>query len=348
MEKSMQNIQEKCQSCGGNLKFSPEQKALACEFCKNTVSILHDTNTQKHFYEENKEDLKTYNEFKNKTKIVKCSNCGASIILDKLQVSKNCPYCDSPSVIETKEIAGLVPDSIIPFKFSEKTVVDIFKQGLKKKRFLPNKFKKNPPVENIKGIYIPCFSFDANSTTKYSGILVEKTSNSNGKTKTKIIPIAGNYNCNFENFGVESSSHINQIEYNQIKPYQMQDLVKFDTSFIMGYSVEYYNQSLTQCKTLADTLMKENIKNAILRNYSYSYVQSFSQETLFSQQKYSYNLMPLYKISCKYKQKSYTALMNGQTGKLGGNFPKSKIKITLFVLMWIIIVCGIIALFIID
>ena len=34
--------------------------------------------------------------------------------------------------------------------------------------------------------------------------------------------------------------------------------------------------------------------------------------------------------------------MNGQTGKVGGNVPRSKIKITLFVLMLILIFGGII------
>ena len=44
----------------------------------------------------------------------------------------------------------------------------------------------------------------------------------------------------------------------------------------------------------------------------------------------------------KYKEKTYNTLMNGQTGKVGGNVPRSKIKITLFVLMLILIFGGII------
>ena len=222
-DKSMENIQEKCDGCGGNLRFSPDQKSLVCKFCQKAKPLRHNPKYEKHEYTSDSENKQEYSDFVNKTKVVKCSNCGASIILDRLQVSKNCPYCDSPSVAETNDIVGLTPDAIIPFKYSEEKAAEMFKKGLKSKWFLPNKFKKSPPVEKIKGIYVPCFSFDAKTATSYYGVLEKTTTDSNGNRRVKEIKINGNYNYNFENFVVEASSHITQDDYNQIRPYQMQD-----------------------------------------------------------------------------------------------------------------------------
>ena len=345
-DKSMENIQQKCEGCGGNLRFSPDQKSLVCNFCQSATPLKHNPKYEKHKYSADSENKKEYADFVNKTKVIKCSNCGASIILDKLQVSKNCPYCDSPSVAETNNIASLAPDAIIPFKYSEEKASEMFKKGLKSKWFLPNKFKKSPPVDKIKGIYVPCFAFDAKTDTKYSGVLEQRTTDSNGNTKVKTIKISGEYFYNFENFIVESSSHITQDDYNQIRPYQMSDLVKFDPAFIMGYSVEYYNQNLSTCKSIADRLMREDIKAEILKKYSYSSVKSFTQQTSISDEKYAYNILPLYKVGYKYGKKEYISLMNGQTGKVGGNLPRSKVKITFFVLMWVIIAAIFIYLFI--
>lgn len=336
IEKSMENIQEKCEGCGGNLRFSPDQKSLVCNFCKKVTPIRHNPKYEKHDYTLNSENAKEYANFVGKEKILKCANCGASIVLDKM-VSKNCPYCDSPAVAETSDIEGLSPDAIIPFKYSEEKASEMFKQGLKSKWFLPNKFKKSPPVDKIKGIYIPCFSFDAKTETRYSGVLEETTTDSNGNSKTRTFKINGDYYYNFVNFIVESSSDITQLDYNEIRPYQMQDLVKFDPAFIMGYSVEYYNQNLSNCKKLSESLMKEEIKADILRKYSYSRVKSFSQETKMSNEKYAYSILPLYKVSYTYGKKEYISLMNGQTGKVGGKLPKSKIKVAAFVLMWVVI-----------
>jgi len=60
--------------------------------------------------------------------------------------------------------------------------------------------------------------------------------------------------------------------------------------------------------------------------------------------KFAHYLLPVYKCDYKYKNKNYTTLMNGQTGKVGGGYPKSGVKITFFVLMIIAIIGGIIAL----
>lgn len=346
-EKTVKKTQSKCSSCGGNLKFSPEDKALKCVFCNSCEKIEYDKNVQKHDFNAMVENTQAYAVFAQENKTFQCSNCGAKILLNKLEISKNCPYCSSPCVMKKSEVSGLAPDAIIPFKFSGEQAAVMYKKALKKKWFLPNKFKKSPPVDNIKGVYVPCFSFDANSSTSYRGVLSKTTSyTSNGKTRTKTTyqNISGDKNMTHKDVLIETSSHIDQVVFNSIKPFNTNELVVFKSSFLMGYSVEHYNQSLNNCKQIADNIMKQDIKNAILSQYSYTNVESFSQTTNFSNQKYSYYILPTYQVSYEYKQKNYVTYMNGQTGTVGSGLPRSAVKITFFVLFIIAIILGIIAL----
>ncbi len=335
--------QDKCSSCGGHLYFSPEYQALKCESCGGLEKIEYNHDNKKHEFVIDEKLKQEHKQFAEENKVFKCSSCGANVVLNKLDVATHCPYCDSSITIAKDVEIGLRPDSIIPFKFGLEKAAQLYKEGLKKKRFLPNVFKKKPPMDEIKGIYVPCFSFDANSHTVYRGRLGRNhTSTVNGRTTTHTtyFSISGVRDFQHHDILVETSSHIDQKTFNGIKPYNLKELVVYNDCFIRGYSLEHYDQALENCKKVANSIMEQTIRSQILSSYTYSVVESYSQDVEFSQEKYSYYIVPTYSVKYKYKGKDYITYMNGQTGKVGGGLPKSAIKITLFVLMLIAIVVG--------
>ena len=130
-----------------------------------------------------------------------------------------------------------------------------------------------------------------------------------------------------------------------IASYNLKELVVYNDAFIRGYSLEHYDQALENCKKVANSIMEQTIRSQILSSYTYSFVESYSQNVSLSEEKYSYYIVPTYSVKYKYKGKDYLTYMNGQTGKVGGGLPKSPVKITFFVLMLIAILAGIILLF---
>ncbi len=337
--------QDKCQTCGGILRFSPDDMALKCVSCSNLEKIDIKKDVIKHIYGTDEQKTKEYNEFTKQNKVFKCSSCGSNIVLNTLEVSKTCPYCSSPCVIDKTEKIGLKPDGIIPFKFGKEKARELYKKGIKKKWFIPNVFKKTPPIDEMKGVYVPTFLFDANAFTSYSGRLGTSRTDARGRTYTSYRNISGTYKSSHKDVLVETSSKLDQITFNSINPFNIKEVVSFNSSFILGYSVEHYNQKLDVCKNLADNIMKNKIKALILSQYSYDTVASFYQKTTFSEEKYSYFIVPTYQVNYKYKDKNYTTFMNGQTGKVGSGYPKSAVKITFFVLFIIAIIVGIILAF---
>ena len=351
-EKQIKNAQEQCPSCGGRLRYSPEAGALKCEFCEKVVPIERLEKHEKHDYIVSKKKEEQHDSYATQSKVFKCSSCGSNIVLNALEVSATCPYCNSPCVIDQSVDIGLKPDYIIPFKFSTEQVKELYKKGMRKKWFIPNVFKKSPPMDQIKGIYIPTFAFDAHSESDYDGTLAEDytTTDSEGRSHrhTRHFDISGHIALNHKDVMVETSTHIDQRRFDALKPFNTAEGVEYKPQFILGYSVEHYDKSLADCKTMADNIMEKIIKNTVLSRYTYDRVDSYNQKTQFSNEKYAYYIVPTYRFNYKYKNKDYTTFMNGQTGKVGMGVPKSPVKITLFVLMILLILGGLIALFVLT
>ena len=336
----------KCLGCGGELKFSPQNQALICANCGRIHKFETKHNVLKFDY--NNENLKQSNQSK-VAKSTNCSNCGASLNVLEKEITKTCPYCSSNFVLDKSEIIGLKPNNIIPFTFSKEKAIEYYKKNVKHKWFLPNKFKKNPNVDNVTGTYISCFSFDSDTFSKYNGALsIDHTHYRDGKsyTTTETKYIKGTKSLNFEDFLVESSSLTNQGSFEEIKPYVVSSdtCFEYDENFLRGYSVESYDNDIENCKKISEELMKVQIKNNILSGYHYSRVQYFNLTTTFDNNKYSYILLPIYFINFNYKNKTYRTYLNGQTGKIGNDLPKSKVKIAFAVLLGILFVIGMILL----
>ena len=343
---SVKKTNIKCLGCGGDLVFSGNHQVLLCKNCARTQNFDVKKNITKIDYANNLEgDVKN-----NKPKTTNCKNCGAKLEIKNREITKTCPYCSSNFVLDKSEIVGLKPNNIIPFAFSKEKAIEYYKKNVKHKWFLPNKFKKNPNIDHVNGTYISCFSFDSDTSSKYSGALsINHTEFRDGKsyTRTETRFIKGTKDLNFKNFLVESSALTNQVAFDEIKPFIIDDdsCFEYNENFLRGYEVESYDNSLQNCKNISEQLMKVEIKNNILSKYSYSYVQYFNLTTTFENNKFSYILLPIYFINFNYKNKNYKTYLNGQTGKIGNDLPKSKVKITFAVLLGILFVVGVALLF---
>ena len=100
----------------------------------------------------------------------------------------------------------------------------------------------------------------------------------------------------------------------------------------------YYNETVTQANKTAEGQALNCLDTMIRRRHGS--VQSLTIYPQYTNQKYSYVLLPLYFINFKYKDEEYLNLMNGQTGVTSGKVPRSAVKILFFTLFIIAIVVG--------
>lgn len=346
--KQLKSTTQKCEGCGGNLIFSPKHQQLYCTKCEKLTNFNKSKAITKHSIADAEKSKFNESAWATENKVIACKTCGAKIVLNNLEYTTNCPYCGSSAVSVTTELPGMAPDIIIPFAFDEQDAQDKFLVGVKKKMFIPSIFKKKNTEKKIYGIYIPTFGFDADTSSNYSGVLirVESYTGADGKTYSRDVPfaISGNKKLSHRDVTIESSSKIDQLQLESILPYDIKEAYDFDENFIRGYVVEHYNVDGVECHKAAKRIIDANIQRKILSQYSYDKVASLSIKTQYFNEKFLYKVSPIYMFEFVYKNKTYKPIMNGQTGKLGKGLPKSKIKITFFVLGIVAIVVAIILL----
>ena len=179
--------------------------------------------------------------------------------------------------------------------------------------------------------------FDANCSSEYVGRLYNvqtyRDSQGNVREKRKYFPISGRINTNHENIDIEASPNLSQIELSWIKPYDYRAAKHYTNDFVYGHSLECGNSSVKKLNVFAKEIIKSQINSSILRQYNYDGVDYLRTGTQYLNQKFCHCYLPLYRINFSYKNKKYTNVLNGQTGKLGGRYPKARWKIFLIVLL---------------
>ena len=334
----------KCDGCGGNMYYKISKRGLYCASCGN-VKPVEDTNEgQKRVLDSAVLSIaKAKRNAGGADAVFKCVNCGADITLSAYEVAKKCPYCSSSNVSEFDEDDAILPNRIIKFVIDKDEVPQALKIGLKNKWFLPNMFKANPKPKEVQALYFPAFTFDADAVSSYKGILY-KYVQQDGKSVRRTFNVKDSINTYHRNVVVECSSRLSQIQLNYVMPYRYNNKIDFKREYILGYAVERFSEDLSESKNKANIIMDRVIKDKILLKHEAEGADELKVSTKYSNELFDYCILPIYIINFEYKNKPYTAFMNGQTGKTGGKLPKSWIKITFAWLVGIVLVALIVIL----
>ena len=95
-----------------------------------------------------------------------CKSCGSEIVADETTGATTCPFCNNKITVKGQFAGDLKPDYIIPFKLDKKAAKEKYYKHLEGKKYLPKVFKKENHVDEIKGVYIPFWLFDADADAR--------------------------------------------------------------------------------------------------------------------------------------------------------------------------------------
>ncbi len=335
-----------CPLCGGRLVYSPADRALKCEYCGGKGQI-----DMSRYGEEldfvnliNAEN----NTWSNETHVFRCNNCGAKTVISKHDISKKCPFCGTTNVVQTEELCGLKPNAVLPFLLDKKQACQSAVKWAKKRLFSPRKFKKDVYPEEIEGNYIPAFTFDSQTVTHYSGTLGKtrtRTVRVNGKTVTKTYTqwfrISGTYEMSFDDILVQASETVSQKDSNKLSPFDTNESQAYSSDFLLGFSATQYSKSGQQCWEQARDIMQQEVKAAILSQYTYDTEGPISLNMSCNNITYKYVLLPLYVGHYSYAKKLFNFYVNGRSGKVTGKAPVSPLRVAIAVLLGLAVVAGI-------
>lgn len=321
----------KCPSCGGPLEFSSEKQKLCCPFCDSeyTVEEFNAAPMQTTVSEDDswngviEAGQWDDSELAGLAEYI-CRSCGGTILTDKTTASASCPYCGNPVVMNDQVSDTLKPEYVIPFKLNKDAARAEFEKHLGGKKLLPRAFTENNHIDEIKGIYVPYWIFDADVDAKFSYDAKTETKhkeNDEEVTETKTYKLFRKGTLRFEAIPVDASVKMPDDLMESIEPFDLSEAVAFNPGYLAGYSADRYSIGTEETIERARERLERSTRDAFkdtLRDYE-DVEETFS--LILPDIQARYVLYPVWILNTVWNDKTYTFAMNGQTGKFVGDLP---------------------------
>ncbi len=332
----MAALQEyKCPACGGAIGFDSDIQKMKCPYCDTEFEM----DTLKAFDEELKnevsDDLKweqsqdqwSESEIENMN-VYGCKSCGGEIIVDSTTSATACPFCDNPVVIMGRFTGGLKPDYVIPFRLDKNAAKEGLYSHLKGKKLLPKVFKDKNHIDEVKGLYVPFWLFDADADAdiRYKATKNSYYSDKNyDYVKTSFYAVSRSGDVSFEKIPVDGSLKMDDTLMESIEPYDPKDIKEFQTAYLAGYLADKYDVLEDDSVKRANDRVKTSIENELASTVTgYTSVTPEHSSVRIKNGTAKYALYPVWLLNTTWNGQKYTFAMNGQTGKFVGDLPMDK------------------------
>ncbi|WP_109699165.1 hypothetical protein [Chitinophaga deserti] len=346
-----------CPGCNSQLYFSPKLQLLQCEHCGTQVGIdkAADQIKENHL----RQQLQTGEDtaITIEQQVYKCNRCGSQSVFLSETPTFTCSFCNyeavNPEAYKTRVIQ---PSGIIPFKVDKQQSLDIFKTWIGKGWWAPGDLKAIARHNTLHGIYLPFWTYDAQTHSSWSGYggryyyETEHYTDSNGRRqsrtvqRTEWIYRSGTFDHFFDDILIGGATELTQKEYESVFPYQLEALVNFEAQYLSGWQADVYDIAVHDGYEKAETVMDNFIEEACAGLCRIDTYKDLEVNTSYSNQTYKHILLPIWLCTYVYKNKSYHFLVNGQTGKVHGKKPVSTGKVVMVILAVVAIILLIILL----
>ncbi len=346
-----------CPACGAEAQWNPAKQALVCPYCGNTSPMDKPPDAagavKEHDLVEALRNLPDEKRGWKSDKIsVKCQSCQAISVFDRTRVAQNCEFCGSAQIVPYEQVKPPIsPESLLPFKLDQTKVRDSLRQWYGSRWFAPNRLKSAALTDTVKGAYLPYWTFDARvhadwtAESGYHYYTTETFRDANGNTQTRQVqhtrwvPSSGELEHFFDDELVCASRGIQAQLLRQIEPFPTKQLIGYEPGYVAGWVVEQYQLDLIGAAQESRRRMEQEMYGLCGSQVPGDTYRNLQVQSRFSDQTFKHVLLPLWFISYTYGSRNYQVAVNGVTGQVAGEYPKSFWKI-----FFLVFFLGIIAL----
>ncbi|MDP9174668.1 MAG: hypothetical protein M3O30_12495 [Planctomycetota bacterium] len=335
-----------CIHCGAKLTFAPGTDSLACPYCGtcNKIAISAEAIPLLDF-EEYLHQLPATDAV-HETLLVHCSACGAESTLAPDVTASRCAFCGSAVVAEAQSKKAIKPLALLPFIVSQKQADGLFHNWVEGLWFAPSSLAKQAERSGIDGVYIPSWTYNADTTTEYTGergddyqVPETYTEYVNGQpqTRTRMVThtrwssASGTVSDRFSNLLVLASQTLPGKQARKLEPWDLEHLVAYADEFLSGMTCQSYQVDLAQGFDVAKGMMAPVIQRSIIQDIGGDHQRISSSETQYEDIKFRHLLLPLWISAYKYNNQTFRFLINARTGEVQGERPYSAVKIGLLI-----------------
>lgn len=323
----------KCPCCGGAIAFDSTIQKMKCPYCDTEFEMEALASYDRELKSEQADNMSWETDAGTEWKDDEtrgllsyvCHSCGGEIVCDKNTAAISCPFCGNPVVMMGKLTGALRPDYVIPFRLDKNAAKAALKKHCEGKRLLPKAFKDQNHIEELKGVYVPFWLFDASADVnmRYRATKIRTWSDSRYDYKeTSFFAVSRGGSIGFEKVPVDGSAKMPNDLMESLEPFDFSEAVDFQTAYLAGFLADKYDVDAKQSVGRANERIKKSTDKIFSDTVQgYTTVTKEASSIQLQNGKVTYALFPVWILNTKWKGRNYLFAMNGQTGKMVGDLP---------------------------
>jgi hypothetical protein len=282
-----------------------------------------------------------------------CRGCGAVTQSDK--ISDRCQFCGAPLVADATSGEMVAPEAVVPFGLDRAALREALRKWASSRWFAPNGLKKVTEAESSHSTYLPHWTYDARTTSRYTGARGEhyyetETYTENGETKTRQVqrtrwyPARGVVARDFDDVLVAGTSRVSVKHLDKLEPWPLPEAEPYRPEFLAGHETLRYDVEPEAGLDTAKSRMAPIIEGDCRDDIGGDEQRVDSVDTDYREVAFKLMLLPVWIACYLHAGKTYNILVNGRTGEVAGERPYSVPKIVAAVAAALLVLAAIIVL----
>ena len=328
------------------MDFDPASGMMKCVSCARTEEVPKGTATLiAHALED---ALKHVTPLSAEALQVSCSGCGSVVVFTPPDVAGACSFCGMTIVAQPKAADPIIaPDGVLPVKVTKDIAQKEVREWISSRWFAPNALQKMAQQEGIAGVYLPFWTYAAETESQYSGARgvhyweteYFTTQDSNGNQvqesrkvmRTAWSPASGTVARNFSDILVPATKSVNEQRLDALEPWDLPSLCAYEPGYLAGFKAQRYQIELPDGFEKAKRIMERQIEQDVRRDIGGDEQRINHVDTQTSNETFQHLLLPVWIGAYRFQGKVFQVVVNARTGEVQGERPYSAMKITLLV-----------------
>ncbi len=237
-----------------------------------------------------------------------------------------------------------------------------FRRWVRKLWLAPGDLKRYAQSDaGLTGMYLPFWTYDCRTASDYRGergddyyttetyttrnAAGEEVTQTRQVRQTRWTPVSGHVDDIHDDVLVMASRTLPADILAATGRWNLKALVAYQPEFVTGFQAQAYQIGLREGFPIAKQQIDAEVAELVCRDIGGDHQRISAVATRYSDITYKHVLLPVWISAYRYRDKAFRFLINGQTGEVSGESPKSWWKIALLVLavlavVFVILVVG--------
>jgi DNA-directed RNA polymerase subunit RPC12/RpoP len=277
-----------------------------------------------------------------------CQNCGATTNVPAIDRTIRCPFCGSEYVLARPNDPNTPqPEALIAFSIAQPQAQEIYRNWIGTGFFKPRDLTQLATNHKMQGVFLPIWECSGNAHSEWWATAgynrdrqeqYQEEENGQQVTKTRTItetdwhPAQGQHQGHYPRELVSGSRGLPQEWIDKLGDFDFGHLQAFNPQYLLGWESEECALDRTAALQVARQQIEREEQQACSALVPGNTHRDLRVQTQVHDLAGRLLFLPVWLASFQYKGTLYRCVVNGQTGKIGGDAPVSRAKVVFVVI----------------